>query len=93
MLGMAGEEVLTLLKPCSFGQKPVDTRQFTHLLIDLLEDRTRDAQLEEAASARTILGRGVQVVFGECEPTAARKMGVIVNALVLLGAVGFLAIG
>ena len=93
MLGMAGEQLLTLLKPRSLGQKPVDTRQFTNLLIDLLEDRIRDAQPEEAASGRTILGRVVQFVFGECEPTAARKMGVIANALGLLGAVGFLAIG
>ena len=61
--------------------------------LDLLEDRIRDAQPEEAASGRTILGRVVQFVFGECEPTAARKMGVIANALGLLGAVGFLAIG
>lgn len=101
MPGMAGEEILSLMKPLSLRQrvvvvsgadeadararsrdlgaagfirKPVDTRQFTSLLLDILQDRIREEESAvetEPAPADPL----VTFVFGECRPTLGRRLG------------------
>lgn len=120
MPGMAGEEILRLLKPLSlkqrivvvsgrderegtatarnlgaagYIQKPVNTRQLTSLLYDLLQDRTRDASVTEPTTPKTVLERLVLLVFGECEPTRGRKVGAVGILMGLMLVVGLLVIG
>ena len=117
MPSMAGEEVLSLLKPLSlrqrvvvvsgcdehearersrdlgaagYIQKPVDTRQFTSILYDLLRDRIKGSAREEPVARKTLLEWVVGFVFGECEPTRARNWGAIAVLCGLCAVVGFL---
>lgn len=112
MPGMAGEEILSLLKPLSlrqrvvvvsgrdeeeareqardlgaagYIQKPVDTRQFTGLLYDLLRERIQTTdESDEERRPQSLLERLVTFVFGECEPTTPRKLGAVGVLLGLL---------
>jgi DNA-binding response OmpR family regulator len=118
MPGMAGEEILGLLKPLSlhqrivvvsgndehearqrsrdlgaagYIQKPVDTRQFTTLLYDMLQERISDHAAEQPQPGSvTAMERVVAFVFGECEPTTSRKYGAVAILGGLLGVMGFL---
>ncbi len=110
MPGMAGEEILELLKPLSlkqkivvvsgcdehdaraksrdlgavgYIQKPVDTRQFTFLLVDLLQDPIQETTPVNEMRSRGLLNRLVSFVFGECEATFARRLGAIVILVAL----------
>ena len=118
MPGMAGEEILSLLKPLSlqqrvvvvsgadpeearersrdlgaagYIQKPVDTRQFTALLYDLLQDRIPNAAVGEEPRHMRLSDRMVFFVFGECEPTSGRRWGAVIILSGLAAVVGYLA--
>jgi len=70
------------LGAAGYIQKPVDTRQFTGLLYDLIQDRIRDATVDDVPlPPSTILDRLVSFVFGECEPTPARQFGAVAGLL------------
>ena len=120
MPGMAGEEILGLLKPLSlqqrvvvvsgcddpdarsrsldlgaagYIQKPVDTRQFTAILYDMLQDRIQDSATVENSSPGTLLDRIVSLVFGECEVTPSRRIGAVAILAGLTTVMGWLIIG
>ena len=76
------------LGAAGYIQKPVDTRQFTSLVCDLLQDRIRDTEVVAPLVPRSILDRGVAFVFGECEPTPGRQF----SAMAILVGLGLVAV-
>lgn len=76
------------LGAAGYIQKPLDTRQFTALLYDMLRDRIRDTTEVAVSEPETFLDRVVSFVFGECEPTPARKL----SACIMLASLVSIAI-
>ena len=119
MPGLAGEEILSLLKPLSlkqcvvvvsgseereararardlgasgYIQKPVDTRQFTALLCELLQDSIQNAPPQEDTTPGNLQDWLVAFVFGEGPSTPGRRAGAVVILIGIISIAGLLVL-